>query len=75
VFPSEADLKDYINAWVRSTALQSGPELAAEAEIHIREEYRTYDWIMEGFFERAGFEIESTEYGDGFQATYVCIKR
>lgn len=55
VFPSEADLEDQINAWVRSTALQSGPELAAEAEIHIREEYRTYDWIMEGLLERAGF--------------------
>ena len=42
VFPSEAaDLEDPINAWVRSTALQSGPELAAEAEIHIREEYST----------------------------------
>jgi len=60
VFPSEAaDLEDQINAWVRSTALQSGPERSAEAEIHIREEYSTYDWIMEGLLERAGFEIES----------------
>ena len=76
VFPSEAsDLEDQINAWVRSTALQSGHELAAEAEIHIREEYSTYDWVMEGRLKRAGFEIESTEYGDGFQATYVCVRR
>ncbi|MEA1908637.1 MAG: class I SAM-dependent methyltransferase [Euryarchaeota archaeon] len=73
VFPSEAaDLEDQINAWVRSTALQSGPELAVEAEIHIIEEYSTYDWIMEGLLERVGFKIESAEYGDGFQATYVC---
>ena len=74
VFPSEADLEGQINAWVRSTALQSGPELSAEAEIHIRVEYRTYDWIMGGLLERAGFEIESAEYSDGFQATYVCIR-
>ena len=74
-FPSEAaDLEDLINAWVRSTALQSGPELAAEAEIHIRGEYSTYDWVMEGLLKRAGFEIESAEYGDGFQAIYVCIR-
>ena len=76
VFPSEAtDLKDRINAWIRSIALQSGRELAAEAEIHIREEYSTCDWIMEELLERAGFEIESAEYGDGFRATYVCIRR
>jgi hypothetical protein len=76
VFPSEAtDIEDRIGAWARSTALQSGHELAAEAEIHIREEYSTCDWIMEELLERAGFEIESAWYGDGFQATYVCIRR
>ena len=76
VFPSEAtDLEDQINAWVQSTAEQSGHELAAEAEIHIREECSTYDWVIEGLLERAGFEIGSAEYGDGFQATYVCIRR
>jgi ubiquinone/menaquinone biosynthesis C-methylase UbiE len=76
VFPSEAtDLKDQINAWVRSIAEQSGPELAAEAEIHIREEYNIYGWVMEGLLKHAGFEIDSAEYGDGFQATYACIRR
>ena len=76
VFPSEAtDLEDQINAWIRLVSEQSGPELAAEAEIHIREEYSTYDWIMEGMLGRAGFEIENAEYGDGLQATYVCIRR
>ncbi|KAF5412737.1 MAG: class I SAM-dependent methyltransferase [Euryarchaeota archaeon] len=76
VFPSEAtDLEDQINAWIRSIAERSGPELAAEAEIHIREEYSTYDWVMEGLLKRAGFEIESAEYGDGFQTTYVCTRR
>ena len=76
VFPSEAtDLEDQINTGIRSIAKQSGHELAAEAEIHIREEYSTYDWVMEGLLKRAGFKIESVEYGDGFQATYVCIRR
>jgi hypothetical protein len=30
---------------------------------------------MEGLLERAGFEIDSAEYDDGFQATYVCTRR
>ncbi len=76
VFPSAAeDMRVQLDAWVVSIAEQSGPELAAEAEIHIREEYSTYDWVMEGLLKRAGFEIESAEYDDGFQATYVCTRR
>ena len=76
VFPSVAkDLEGRLDAWVRSIAKRSGHKLAAEAEIHIREEYSTYDWVMEGLLKRAGFEIKSAKYGDGFQATYVCIRR
>jgi len=76
VFPSAVeDLEDRLDAWVRSIAEQSGYELAAEAKIHIREEYSTYDWVMEGLLKRAGFVIESAEYGDGFQATYVCTRK
>ena len=76
VFPSAADdMEGKLNAWVRSITEQSGPELAAEAKIHIREEYSTYDWVMEGLLERAGFKIESAEYSEGFQATYVCSGR
>lgn len=76
VFPSaDKYLDGKLDAWVRSIAERSGHELAAEAKIHIREEYSTYDWVMEGLLRRAGFEIKSAEYGDGFQATYVCTKR
>jgi ubiquinone/menaquinone biosynthesis C-methylase UbiE len=76
VFPSAAeDMGVQLEAWVRSIAEQSGPELAAEAEIHIQKEYSTYGWVMEGLLKRAGFEIESAEYDNGFQATYVCTRR
>lgn len=75
VFPSEtANLEAELNAWVTSIAKQSGPELAAEAETHIRDEYSTYNWVMEGLLARAGFEIGSAEYSGRLQATYVCAK-
>jgi len=49
--------------------------LAEEAVIHVREEFSTYDWIMEGIIKRSGFQIDSPEYGKGFQTTYVCTKQ
>ena len=73
VFPAEpADLSDELDRWVESIRQSAGSELAAEAEVHIREEHSTYDWVMEGILERAGFSIENADYADGFRATYVC---
>ena len=51
-----------------------GPEFAAEVESHIRDEYSTYDWVMEEFLARAGFRIDSAGYADGFTATYLCTR-
>ncbi len=41
----------------------------------IREEFPTYDWIMESMIERAGFAIVNKRYGrTGFRAFYQCRK-
>lgn len=41
---------------------------------HVRQEYSTYDWIMEGLLKRAGFEIVHTgKVSEGF-ALYHCKK-
>lgn len=49
--------------------------LAEEAVVHIRNEFSTYDWIMEGIIRSSGFRIDSAEYGQGFQTTYLCTKQ
>jgi hypothetical protein len=48
--------------------------LAKYTEIHIKEEFSTLDWIMEGLLKSAGFNIEQVNYYDGFMANYLCIK-
>ena len=50
------------------------PELAERIERHIREEFSTFDWVMEGMLRRAGFAIESCEYRYGVSAIYHCTK-
>lgn len=73
VFPSgDFLLPTGINAWIASIETMAGPQLAQEAVIHVRDEFSTYDWIMEGILRRSGFRIDTAEYGKGFQTTYVC---
>ena len=50
-------------------------ELRDEIAAHVREEYSTYDWIIDGLLERAGFEIRSREIVEGVLGRYVCEKK
>jgi len=52
----------------------TGKEMAQDIEAHIRDEYSTLDWIMEGLIEKAGFCIDKLEYHNGFMGVYVCTK-
>lgn len=44
----------------------------ADFETHLREEYSTYSWIIEGMLARSGFVIESAEFPSSMYATYLC---
>jgi ubiquinone/menaquinone biosynthesis C-methylase UbiE len=74
VFPSLVqDYDNYFNKIITDLKISAGDEIAEETEIHIREEFSTLDWIMEGLLKSAGFCIESVEC-DGFMAGYLCKK-
>jgi len=75
VFPASApDLVRQLQAWVRRIGDKAGARLAKEAEVHIRSEHSTYDWVMDGLLRRAGFRIIRKHAGEGFQTTYVCAQ-
>ncbi len=72
------DMNDYesrLNQWVKTTSEKVGPPFAGEVKTHVREEYSTFDWIMEGLLERAGFEIETANYANEFMVAYVCTRK
>lgn len=52
----------------------AGDEMVDKFSNHIRNEYSTFDWIMEEMLYRAGFEIINADYGDNFMTVYVCRK-
>ena len=59
-----------INTWVDAHVRQGGPEPLT----HIKEEFSTMDWIMQGILERAGFAIEQVQDRQSFIKVYVCRK-
>jgi ubiquinone/menaquinone biosynthesis C-methylase UbiE len=74
VFPSEIlDYDSYFANIIADLKKSAGNKVAEETEIHIKDEFSTLDWIMEGLLKTAGFQIESIQY-DGFMASYLCKK-
>ena len=64
-----------IDRFVEAQAAVGGDFLRADAEGHFREEFSTYDWILEGLLTRAGFVIESREFQHGLFGEYLCCAR
>ncbi|MFB3896327.1 MAG: class I SAM-dependent methyltransferase [bacterium] len=75
VFSSkEAQLFESIDKMIQAFEQQAGEQMAREAIIHIKNEYSTYDWIMEGILTKSGFKIDTAQYNPGFQTTYICSR-
>ncbi len=67
---------DYVAAFdgfVAGSVRRFGPEVAPKVIRHIRDEFSTFDWIMEGLLCRAGFRIDRTVHPSGLEE-YYCTK-
>jgi hypothetical protein len=71
-----SDYGSRIDAWIERVTKPAGEGFtASDFETHVREEYSTFAWILEGMLARAGFEIEQADYLTPEYAQYVCRKR
>ena len=52
----------------------AGEKMSEEFITHVKEEFSTYDWIMEEMLYRTGFEILNADYGENFITLYTCKK-
>lgn len=73
VFSGDSFRRD-IAEWIESMGQVGGLELQQEMVLHLREEYSTFDWILEGLMARANFKIERKENRGGVLAAYLCVK-
>jgi putative AdoMet-dependent methyltransferase len=67
----ESNMKRFI----QTMSVEIGPNGRSESETHLRDEFSTYDWIMESLLEKAGFEVQKADYRSPFLAGYLCTKK
>jgi putative AdoMet-dependent methyltransferase len=65
---------EFLDDFISKAAEKAGPQFASSILSHVKNEYSTMDWIMQGMIERAGFEIERASHSRGFFALYLCTK-
>ena len=63
-----------IAALIEQQATAGGEFLRQDAEEHFREEYSTYEWVMDGLLSRSGFIIKSKHLDNGVLGTYLCVR-
>ena len=63
-----------IEGFIQKLERTAGPAMRSDVEAHIRQEYSTYDWIMDGLLERANFRVVKKEMREGVIGRYLCRK-
>ena len=63
-----------IGKWIEKLEQAAGPDIRQDVETHIRQEFSTYDWILDGLLTRAGFAITAKTMHDGVVGRYLCRK-
>ncbi len=59
VFPGDSDdYSEFFSRVIDQVRNSAGEKLANETIVHIREEYSTFDWVLEEMLRRAGLRIE-----------------
>ena len=71
---SETDPLINITQWIDELSAIGGPPLREDVEMHVREEFSTFDWIMDGLLSRSGFRIKDKQLHKGVFARYLCVK-
>lgn len=67
--------RERIGDWVSGFEQRVGEQFSKEVKTHIRDEYSTFGWILEGMLEQAGFKVEKAQSTDGFMTEYLCRKK
>src|SRR3989339_1182010 len=68
------DYQEVLDSWLRSMAGGADTEMVHVTKVHIKEEYSTWDWILEGMIERASFSINKKIEVMPQMKAFICSK-
>jgi len=71
---AELNALQNIAAFIEQQEIAGGAFLREDAEGHFRDEFSTYDWVIDGMLHRAGFQMVHKTVEGGVLATYLCQK-
>jgi ubiquinone/menaquinone biosynthesis C-methylase UbiE len=74
VIIQESQAMENVSRLIEEQARLGGDFLRDDAEGHFREEYSTYEWVMDGLLARAGFHTIEKRMEEGVIGTYLCEK-
>jgi len=74
VISDGARLFEPIESFIDEQARAGGDFLREDAEGHFRDEFSTFDWVIEGMLVRAGFTILKHHVKSHVISTYLCRK-
>lgn len=70
IFKFDPDYETNIDTFINEISKDFNKEFVDETKVHIRDEYSTFDWILQGLIERAGFNIEKSNSEDSLASEY-----
>jgi ubiquinone/menaquinone biosynthesis C-methylase UbiE len=71
-----ADAAEHLQRWIDTAGHPEGQGFTrADFEAHVREEFSTYAWVLEGMLERAGFGIVSRTSRTPTHGEFLCRRR
>lgn len=68
------DYEDEINAYLSKLEKQTDEDFVKDGVLHFKEEFSTYDWILDSIIERAGFKIRDKIRKDNFHISYILVR-
>ena len=74
IFKFTPDFENKTDALLEKLSTVFSQHFVEETKTHIREEYSTFHWILQGLIKRAGFTIACSDIDDELATEYFCRK-
>jgi ubiquinone/menaquinone biosynthesis C-methylase UbiE len=70
-----SEYEEVINKWLSKYEESQGIEFKKRVEMHLKNEYSTFNWIFESMLKNAGFKIiKKNSHKESFISSYFCQK-